>query len=67
MRHNWTEWVPLIMLITVIVTFLFILPNLPFIPHQGYWYCWDKGDPKPHHLGYKVSGDHLCTNRELGK
>jgi hypothetical protein len=34
---------------------------------QGYWYCWDSGDPKPHHLGYHVSGDHLCTDRELSE
>jgi hypothetical protein len=34
---------------------------------QGYWYCWDSGDPKPHHLGHPVSGDHLCTDRELSQ
>jgi len=32
---------------------------------SGYWYCWDKGDPKPHHLGKKVSGDHPCSQAEL--
>jgi hypothetical protein len=32
---------------------------------QDYWYCWDEGDPSPHHLGYPVSGDHLCTDEEL--
>jgi hypothetical protein len=31
----------------------------------GYWYCWDAGDPRPHHLGARVSGDHLCTDVEL--
>lgn len=32
---------------------------------QDYWYCWDDGDPAPHHLGYPVDGDHLCTDGEL--
>jgi hypothetical protein len=32
---------------------------------QDYWYCWDEGDPMPHHLGYHVSGDHLCDDSEL--
>jgi hypothetical protein len=31
----------------------------------GYWYCWDVGDPHPHHLGVRVTGDHLCTDVEL--
>jgi hypothetical protein len=34
---------------------------------QSYWYCWDSGPPSPHHLGHSVSGDHLCTNAELGR
>ena len=33
---------------------------------QSYWYCWDIGDPAPHHLGHPVSGDHLCSDSELG-
>jgi hypothetical protein len=33
---------------------------------QSYLYCWNYGPPQPHHLGHPVSGDHLCTNRELG-
>lgn len=32
---------------------------------QGYWYCWDSGDLKPHRIGHGVSGDHLCTWGEL--
>jgi hypothetical protein len=32
---------------------------------QYYYYCWDTGDPSPHHLGYPVSGDHYCTDGEL--
>lgn len=32
---------------------------------QSYWYCWDKGDPSPHHLGYPVDGDHICNDLEL--
>ena len=32
---------------------------------QYYYYCWDTGDPSPHHLGYRVSGDHYCTDGEL--
>ncbi|MFE9098929.1 hypothetical protein [Streptomyces sp. NPDC007264] len=32
---------------------------------QAYWYCWDAGDPAPHHLGHLVAGDHLCTWGEL--
>lgn len=33
--------------------------------NQSYWYCWDTGDPDPHHLGYPVNNDHLCTDGEL--
>jgi hypothetical protein len=32
---------------------------------QSYWYCYDSGDPAPHHLGHYVSGDHYCTDQEL--
>lgn len=32
---------------------------------QSYYYCWDTGAPAPHHLGYRASGDHYCTNGEL--
>jgi hypothetical protein len=32
---------------------------------QSHLYCWDTGPPMPHHLGYPVVGDHLCTNGEL--
>jgi hypothetical protein len=32
---------------------------------QYYWYCWDKGRPRPHHLGYPVSTDHYCSKQEL--
>ncbi|MEH0585619.1 hypothetical protein QA942_16545 [Streptomyces sp. B21-106] len=32
---------------------------------QKYWYCWDSGPNKPHHLGRRVAGDHLCTWGEL--
>lgn len=32
---------------------------------QSYWYCWDSGNLSPHHLGYSVSGDHLCSKQEL--
>jgi hypothetical protein len=31
----------------------------------GYWYCWDVGDPRPHHIGAPVSGDHMCSDVEL--
>jgi hypothetical protein len=34
-------------------------------PSPFYWYCWDDGHDGPHHLGYPVSGDHLCTDSEL--
>lgn len=34
-------------------------------PDQTYWYCWDSGAPKPHHLGHKVEGDHFCSADEL--
>lgn len=33
--------------------------------HQSYWYCWDTGAPRPHHLGHHVNGDHYCTDNEL--
>ena len=32
---------------------------------QSYWYCWDDGHGGPHHLGYHVSADHVCTDEEL--
>ncbi|MER6680714.1 hypothetical protein [Streptomyces olivaceoviridis] len=32
---------------------------------QKYWYCWDAGLKNPHHLGHRVTGDHLCTWGEL--
>ena len=32
----------------------------------GYWYCWNSGNPAPHHVGHPVYGDHLCTYQELG-
>jgi hypothetical protein len=32
---------------------------------QTYWYCWDAGNPDPHHLGHPVSGDHYCSEQEL--
>jgi hypothetical protein len=32
---------------------------------NGYWYCWDTGDPAPHHLGHPVAGDHLCSSAGL--
>jgi hypothetical protein len=30
-----------------------------------YWYCWDQGAKKPHHLGHPVAGDHVCSDDEL--
>ena len=33
--------------------------------NQSYYYCWDEGYPEPHHLGYPVNDDHLCTVGEL--
>jgi hypothetical protein len=32
---------------------------------QTYYYCWNDGASQPHHLGYWVSTDHLCSWREL--
>ena len=32
---------------------------------NSYWYCWDEGAKKPHHLGHHVSGDHVCSDDEL--
>jgi len=44
-----------------------ILPPAWLSEHvsQSYWYCWDSGPVLPHHLGYRVVGDHLCTDQEL--
>ena len=33
--------------------------------NNNYWYCWDSGPPRPHHLGYPVNNDHWCTDEEL--
>ncbi|MFJ4517468.1 hypothetical protein [Streptomyces sp. NPDC088816] len=40
-------------------------PELPDDAIHGYWYCWNTGALAPHHLGHRVSGDHLCTRGEL--
>ncbi|MEU6416043.1 hypothetical protein [Streptomyces spiralis] len=40
-------------------------PALPDDEIQGYWYCWNSGDPGPHHLDHWVPNDHLCTWGEL--
>jgi hypothetical protein len=34
---------------------------------QSYYYCWNSGPPSPHHLGHYVSGDHVCTDKEIGR
>jgi hypothetical protein len=39
-------------------------PNAP-TPTMAYYYCWDLGSPKPHHLGYRSTGDHPCSDEEL--
>lgn len=31
----------------------------------AYWYCWDRGEPRPHHLGHRSVGDHVCSEEEL--
>jgi hypothetical protein len=40
-------------------------PAQPDWGFQGYWYCWNLGALNPHHLGYRVPNDHLCTWGEL--
>lgn len=55
--------------------FVFIHPSphatpRPTVSHlsnrdYGYWFCWDTGSPRPHHLGAGVQGDHLCSESEL--
>lgn len=40
-------------------------PTLTCYVNQNYWYCWNTGNPLPHHLGHPVYGDHLCTTCEL--
>lgn len=33
---------------------------------NSYWYCWDNpAEGGPHHLGHRVSGDHICSGEEL--
>lgn len=41
-------------------------------PINAYLYCWDRGTdkyyqngPSPHHFGFKVEDDHLCSRSEL--
>jgi hypothetical protein len=37
-----------------------------FTSTNSYWYCWDNpAAGGPHHLGYPVSGDHICSDEEL--
>jgi hypothetical protein len=31
----------------------------------AYWYCWNTGEPRPHHLGHRSVGDHVCSEEEL--
>jgi hypothetical protein len=40
-------------------------PTTSRLSNRDYGYCWDVGDPHPHHLGAYVSGDHLCAAAEL--
>ena len=37
----------------------------PATNDYAYWYCWDAGAPRPHHIGSPVHGDHVCTEDEL--
>jgi hypothetical protein len=32
-----------------------------------YWYCWNSGDPEPHHLGHYDPHDHVCSDEEVIK
>jgi hypothetical protein len=50
----------------MLITGLIVLLSTAHALAQTYWYCWDTGDPSPHHLGYPVAGDHYCSNAELG-
>lgn len=42
-------------------------PGPPHLSNRdyAYWYCWNRGDPRPHHLGAFVQGDHICSEEEL--
>jgi hypothetical protein len=42
-----------------------IVKVVPATYSQSYWYCWDSGKPRPHHLGHWVSNDHFCSDEEL--
>lgn len=71
-RHNQTSFSPSSDNITPTPTAdIFIPTSTPFPTFspvtQSYWYCWNVGNPSPHHLGHPVYGDHLCTNQELGR
>ncbi|POX58698.1 hypothetical protein C3492_36390 [Streptomyces sp. Ru62] len=47
------------------VPFVIDNPSLSDDDIEGYWYCWNSGDPAPHHLDHWVPNDHLCTWGEL--
>lgn len=49
----------------VIILGAWACEGLDSAPDQTYWYCWDQGDPSPHHLGHHVAGDHYCSSGEL--
>lgn len=49
-------------LLILVLMFLYMYQNYSA---QNYWYCWNDGAANPHHLGYKVSDDHLCSRQEL--
>jgi hypothetical protein len=37
-----------------------------FTSSNSYWFCWNNpAQGGPHHLGYRVSGDHICSDDEL--
>lgn len=65
--NKWENLITIGFWVVVLAFFVYFITK----PHpkvsQSYWYCWDSGTPRPHHLGHHVAGDHLCTDAELGK
>lgn len=42
-------------------------PSVSYLSNRdyAYWFCWNTGAPRPHHLGHRSTSDHVCSEDEL--
>src|SRR5579859_1559564 len=68
LNRNWSKFLVNFIfwsVVILVVVLIYISPKTPNSQTQSYLYCWDTGDPRPHHFGHRVAGDHLCSDEEL--